>query len=516
MSLPTRTLCLIALLVTACGGGGRGTAGNQPSGPAVLRSIDFTPANVSLRVGTMLELKATGHYSDGTSHTMSPETWNSSQKTVASVDELGVVSGFTAGTVTITGTRDNISGTIKVTVLPGNASVEYLYSFGGFDNPSDAGQPNGPLLQASDGNFYGTTRGGGTNTCSIYACGAIFKITPTGSETVLHSFGASASDGHFPTSSLMQAADGTLYGTTARGGDYDSGTVFKITPDGTYSVLYSFGGTPADGTVPIGALIQGSDGNLYGTTSTGGTNFCPQPPVAANNCGTFFKLTPGGVETVLYSFGATATDGFEPGAALLQASDGNFYGTTSVGGTYNGGTVFKLTPSGTETVLYSFGAAPVLGSAPQGVAPQGPLIEDQSGNFLGTTVAGGKLGCDTGCGTVFRITPDGSLSTLYSFAGASTGDGYGPAPFLIQGNDGNFYGTTISGGAFGGDLVGTAFRLTPEGTETVLYSFGPLNQNPSDPGAGLIQANDGAFYGAAFYSYFDEGAGTVFKLVTTP
>jgi uncharacterized repeat protein (TIGR03803 family) len=308
------------------------------------------------------------------------------------------------------------------------------------------------------------------------------------------------------------------------GGAHGAGTVFKITADGVETVLYSFGASPSDGAVPA-ALIQGRDGNFYGTTASGGANYCDVIPGTGNNCGTVFEITPAGVETVLHSFGASASDGIEPMAPLVQASDGNFYGTTVGGGVYTtgvagAGTVFKITPDGVETVMYSFGGAPSNGSAPQGSTPQGPLIQASDGNLYGTTVEGGNYACRYGCGTVFRIDLNGTLSTLYSFAGYSfvgnsPSDGYGPAPFLIQGSDGNFYGTTISGGAFGPDLNGTAFRITPAGTETMLYSFGPLGTNPSDPGAGLIQASDGAFYGVTSYSRPGAGTGTVFKLLTT-
>jgi uncharacterized repeat protein (TIGR03803 family) len=325
------------------------------------------------------------------------------------------------------------------------------------------------------------------------------------------------SDGFRPNAPLIQASDGNFYGTTAEGGTYGGGTVFKMTPGGVETVMYSFGASISDGVVPA-ALIQGQDGNFYGTTAQGGANYCAAIPGTGNNCGTVFKITPAGVETVLYSFGASAADGFEPFAPLVQASDGNFYGTTSSGGAYGGGTVFRITPSGVETVLYSFGASPSNGSPPQGFIPQGALIQASDGNLYGTTAEGGSVSgvyCQYGCGTVFRISLDGVQSVLYSFAGYSASDGDGPAPFLIQGSDGNFYGTTRSGGAFGGDLNGTAFRITPAGVETVLYSFGPFDTNPSDPGAGVVQGSDGAFYGVTTDSAGpNAGSGTVFKLTT--
>jgi uncharacterized repeat protein (TIGR03803 family) len=332
---------------------------------------------------------------------------------------------------------------------------------------------------------------------------------------VLYAFGASATDGFDPTAPLIQVGDGSFYGTTSSGGVYGAGTVFKITPAGTETILYSFGASPADGAVPS-ALIQGKDGNFYGTTSSGGGNYCNVIPGSGNNCGTVFKITPGGVETVLYSFGASASDGVEPIAPLLQASDGNFYGTTSGGGVNGLGTVFKITPAGMETVLYAFGANPINGAAPQGANPQGPLIQATDGNLYGTTVGGGNSNCLYGCGTVFKITVAGALTTLYSFTGIQGSDGDGPAPFLIQGSDGNFYGTSYSGGSYGGSLDGIAFQMTPNGTETVLYSFGPLDTNPSSPNAGVIQSRDGAFYGITAYAKLGSGAGTVFRLTMAP
>jgi uncharacterized repeat protein (TIGR03803 family) len=512
----TGALAWALLSIAACGGGGGGTTpgGNNCTGVpglhATLQSIDVTPPNPSVAVGKTLALIAVGHYSDASCAEDPNVTWSSATTSVATIDN-GLLSALATGSAAITATDNNVAGSTTVTVTPGPGAVSYLFSFGSM--AGSGGQPNGPLLQASDGNFYGTTAVGSGNICDgLQAfCGVLFKMTPAGAETVLYNFGASATDGYRPSAPLIQTSDGNFYGTTAEGGTFAGGTVFKMTPAGVETVLYSFGASLSDGTVPA-ALIQGQDGNFYGTTAQGGANNCASIPGTGNNCGTVFKITPAGVETVLYSFGGSATDGFEPLAPLVQASDGNFYGTTSSGGVYGGGTVFRITPGGAETVLYSFGASPSNGSPPQGFIPQGALIQASDGSLYGTTAEGGSVSsCQYGCGTVFRITLDGTESVLYSFAGYSASDGYGPAPFLIQGSDGNFYGTTRSGGAFGGDLNGTAFRITPSGVETVLYSFGPLNTNPSDPAAGVIQGSDGAFYGVTIEGN-TAGSGTVFKL----
>lgn len=206
-------------------------------------------------------------------------------------------------------------------------------------------------------------------------------------------------------------------------------------------------------------------------------------------------------------------------ASLVQASDGNLYGTTGSGGAYacttsngthNCGTLFRTTLSGTTTVLYSFGH-----SLSDAIGPMGALIQGTDGALYGTTASGGGGLCSGlfGCGTVFRSTLAGDLSIVYSFALNSTQDGYGPSQYLIQAKDGNFYGTTSSGGANLSDLNGTAFKLTPGGVLTTLYSFGPLDTNPSDPIGGLIEASDGALYGVTAYSGAFSGIGTVFKLV---
>jgi uncharacterized repeat protein (TIGR03803 family) len=341
-----------------------------------------------------------------------------------------------------------------------------VYSF----NTGPEGQNPVGLIQGGDGNFYGITSKGGTSNL-----GTVFEITSAGVETVLHSFVGGATDGSLPAGALIQGSDGNFYGTTSNGGTNGYGTVFRITPAGIETVLYSFAGGTTDGISPSAALIQGSDGNFYGTTQAGGTS----------NSGTVFKITPLGVETVLHFFAGGTTDGGFPIAALIQGGDGNFYGTTSGSGA---GTVFKITPSGVETVLHTFAGAPTDGSTPAAA-----LVLGSDGNFYGTTAGGGT----SNTGTVFKITPGGVATVLHSFAGG-TADGSRPNTALIQGNDGNFYGTSAYGG-IGGDVSmgssgnGTVFRITSAGVETMLYSFagGTDGSNPS----ALILGADGIFYG---------------------
>jgi uncharacterized repeat protein (TIGR03803 family) len=349
---------------------------------------------------------------------------------------------------------------VAVACAPGTESV--LYSFGATVvdaiNPLYAG-----LLLASDGNFYGMA-GGGTNNK-----GALFKITPAGDETVLWSFGA-GTDGQSPTGGLIQASDGNFYGMTNAGGANAAGTVFKITPAGAETVLWSFG-AGTDGSSPYGNLVQGSDGNFYGTTESGGANA---------NDGTVFKITPAGVETVLHSF-AGGSDGNYPYGSLIQGSDGNFYGMTANGGTNGAGTVFKITPAGAETVLWSFAG----GS--DGNYPQGSLIQGSDGNFYGMTDFGGT----NGDGTVFKLTPAGVETVLWSFGSGS--DGQIPYGSLVQGSDGNFYGMTNGGG----DNAGTIFQITPSGSETVLWSFG-TGTDGNYPYGDLIFGPDGTLYGLTY------------------
>lgn len=352
-----------------------------------------------------------------------------------------------------------------------------LYSFAG--GAADGGEPLGGLVQGSDGNFYGTTCGGGPA-----RAGVVFKITPSGVETILHTFGGS--DGICPSAALVQGKDGNFYGTTSYGAANSNGTVFKISPEGSETLLYAFNGGPADASESVAALIQGTDGNFYGTSEMGGTF----------GAGTVFKITPSGAETVLYSF-TNGSDAGQPVSALVQGKDGNFYGTAM--GSLSSGTVFKITPAGAETTLYAF-----TGGA-DGGHPQSSLIQGNEGNFYGTTQYGGA----GNSGTVYMITAAGAESVLHSFgsvAAGTTANGLQPEAALVQTKDGSFYGTASLGGLMS---AGTAFQLTSAGTYTVIYQFdsGPEGEQP----AGLIQASDGNFYGTTTFGG-NSGYGTVFKM----
>jgi uncharacterized repeat protein (TIGR03803 family) len=375
---------------------------------------------------------------------------------------------------------------------------------------------NAPLAQGLDGNFYGTTNAGGGSGCGDYGCGTVFKITPSGILATLYKFCSqtNCADGDAPYAGLVLASDGNFYGTTEGGGvrGLYGGTVFRITPAGELTTIYKFCSLANcnDGWGPLAGLVQGTDGDLYGTASHAGPN----------GGGTVFKITPEGTLTTLYSFCAQAdcSDGNGPAAVLVQGTDGNFYGTTEVGGTLGNGTVFKITPEGSLTTLYRF-------TGSDGSEPAGGLIQARDGNFYGLTGSGGIYGR----GTVFKITSEGRLTTLYSFCRKpNCTDGLGPQyTQLIQAIDGNFYGTTFQGGTHNSSLClgggcGTVFEITPTGTLTTLttlYSFCALADCADGflPNAGLVQATDGKIYGTTFGNLFTpsctgSGCGTVFRL----
>ncbi len=354
---------------------------------------------------------------------------------------------------------------------------------------------NGPsLVQGADGNFYGVARVGGAN-----QGGTVFKLTSGGTLTALYSFCVQpkCADGVFPRS-LTLGSDGNFYGTSGNGGAGGTqGTIFKITPTGTLTTLHIFNIT--DGQGPSG-LVQAADGNFYGTTRLGGTF----------HGGTFFKITPGGALTTLYNFGEFKTEGTSVSAPLVQGKDGNFYGTASEGGAQSLGTVFKITPEGTLTTLHTFGSTPS-----DGWYPYGGLILATDGNFYGTTSAANGV---LAGGTVFKIDSLGTLTTLHNFPfQASANDGSGPVASLLEASDGNFYGTTSNGGP---SNQGTIFEITPSGVFTLLYSFsspGFSSPDGKSPDGGLIQGTDGNLYGTTSAGGSGLG-GTIFRyqLMTIP
>ena len=368
----------------------------------------------------------------------------------------------------------------------GPLSYELLYSFRAHGKRPDGNQPSAGLVEVN-GTLYGTTYKGGA-----HGDGTVFSITTGGTEKVLYDF-AAGTDGDGPLAALVNVK-GTLYGTTWYGGKYKEGTVFSVSTAGTEHVLHSFaGGT--DGAGPVAGLIDVS-GTLYGTTEAGGGVGCD-----GYGCGTVFSITASGKETVLHSFGGAGSgDGAEPSAGLVNVN-GTLYGTTYSGnasGVY--GTVFAITPSGKETVLHGF-----KGSPSDGAEPWAGLV-NVNGTLYGTTSVGGANSCQSsnqGCGTVFSITPSGTENVLYSFKGG-TSDGGVPRASLLNVN-GTIYGTTYYGGENGG---GTVFSITSSGGETVIHNFAA--RDGGEPQADLINVN-GTLYGTTTYGG-RANRGTVFSL----
>jgi len=300
-----------------------------------------------------------------------------------------------------------------------------------------------------------------------------------------YTFKCDATSGAYPEGNLIADKAGNLYGATyAAGAGF--GTVFRLTRHGALTVLYTFQGKyHGDGANPAAGLITDKAGNFYGTTFEGGTD----------NDGTVFELTPSGTETVLHSF-TGGSDGSNPLAGLIMDKKGNLYGTTTEGGPdgYSGGTVFEVTPSGIKTVLYTFTGGSDGGN------PIGGLLADGVGNLYGTASTGGS----DGNGTVYRIAPGGSETTLHTFTGGS--DGGSPRAALIADAAGNLYGTTYAGGSSG---YGVVFEITPNGTETVLHSF--IGSDGANPEADLILDGAGDFYSTT-YAGGTGDYGTIFKL----
>lgn len=353
-----------------------------------------------------------------------------------------LVQGFDGNfyvTTTFGGTHKDGS-VLKITP---SGTITVLYSFCSLTNCADGEDPFAGLTLGNDGNLYGVTAYGGSATCTTHTngCGTVFKLTPAGKLTTLHSF--SSSEGTTPEGPLTLASNGIFYGTTVGGGTTGNGTVFKITTKGTLTTLYNFCSLAscADGLWPFEAMVQGKDGNFYGTT--GGSD---------TYGGTVFKMTPSGTLTTLFTFcndtDFYCTDGAYP-AGLVQAANGNFYGTTFDGGTIGGGLVFQITSKGALTVLHTF-----EDTGTDGMQPRDALTLGTDGNFYGTTIGGGL----TGSGTLFEVSSSGVFTNLYSLfcETGSCSDGSAPNGSLIQGTDGTFYGTAGQGGNLG---YGTFFNL---------------------------------------------------------
>jgi len=355
-----------------------------------------------------------------------------------------------------------------------------LYSFSG----QDGANPYAGLVQGRDGNFYGTTIGGGAQ-----GSGNFFRVTPDGNLTPLYDFCSQAqcTDGQFPNTSLLQGADGNFYGTTQSGGANNGfGTVFKITPYGKLTILHSFNGV--DGASPYGSMVLAVNGDFYGTSNQGGPH----------GAGTVFRISPNGNFINLYNFCSQngCSDGGNPIGPLIQATDGSIYGTAHTGRNsackQGCGTVFKITAAGALTTVHTFDGT-------DGEYPSGGVVQSAPATFAGTTSAGGP----NHWGTIFRLTSSGKMTVLHNFNGDDGSNSNG----LCLGSDGNFYGTTSTGGS--SKTYGNIFEVTANGVFSVLHQFeGPDGKNPD---AGLIQGTNGTLFGTTYFGGTDDD-GTLFTL----
>jgi uncharacterized repeat protein (TIGR03803 family) len=437
-------------------------------------------------------------------------------------DSAGNLYGTTAGG------GEGERGVVYKLDTAGHQTVLYTFTGG-----ADGGYPNSVILDSA-GNLYGTTVAGGDVSpgyCSS-GCGVVFMVNPAGQETVLYSF-TGAYDGGYPYAGVVRDSAGNLYGTTAGGGEGEWGVVYKLDTEGQETVLWVFNGYDAVGAIPYAGVILDSAGNLYGTTAGGGLY----------SWGVVFKLDPAGDETVLYSF-SNGSDGGGPEAGVILDSEGNLYGTTEEGGTATLGVVYKLDSANQETVLYSFqgatgGSFPNAGvirdlagnlygttefggpdnagvvyrmnadgqetvlynftGGADGGHPEAGVIRDSAGNLYGTTTEGGS-----GYGVVYKLDASGQETVLYKFMDQL--DGGRPYAGVIRDSAGNLYGTTVEGGSF---LSGVVYKLNTTGQETVLYSF-TGGTDGSGPDAGLVLDSAGNLYGTT--SYGGAGYGVVFKV----
>jgi uncharacterized repeat protein (TIGR03803 family) len=389
--------------------------------------------------------------------------------------------------------------TLLLAIIAPAASAQKLKTLVSFDKTNGSG-PNS-LILAKDGDFYGVTSDGGAN--GDY--GTVFSLTKKGKLTTIYSFCklTKCSDGLAPVG-VTQGTDGNFYGTTLAGGKHvEDGTVFKLTSSGELSTLYNFCSLKncADGANPYAGLVQASNGDFYGTTAAGG----------AHNDGTVFQITPSGVLTTIYNFCSQddCADGSTPRAPLIQASDGNLYGSTYMGGVSSGstepGTLFRITTAGVLTTLYTFCSET---NCIDGVEPLTPLVQGPNDLLYGST----PLSNIYGGGTIFSLSLDGAFHVLYTFcSGTSCPNGNFPDGGLVPGTNGNLYGTAESGGTSSAcsDGCGTIFEVTPDGNLTTQISFDSTDGNLPQ---GAMVLSKGTFYGTTATGGANDD-GTVFSFI---
>jgi len=390
-----------------------------------------------------------------------------------------------------------------------------LYSFTG---GADGAEPLSGLIMDSAGSLYGTTAAGGIFHNQTVA-GVVFELDATDVETVLGTFSGVNGQGAGPLGTLVRDSSGNLYGTTFSGGYQNrTGTAFKVFPSGGKIGMHIFGKVGGDGMNPSAGLVLDKKGNLYGTTTAGGST----------GYGVVYRLhITSRKETILHTFTGKRGDGIDGFGPLIRDGAGNLYGTTFQGGTYGGacgsfpggcGIVFKMSPAGKEKVLYRFTGGT------DGANPEAGLVRDAAGNLYGTTTYGGGGACQngsfTGCGTVFKVDKTGKETVLYRFTGGT--DGANPFAGLVRDSAGNLYGTTYQGGNTGCQSqmggCGTVFKVDTTGKEIVLYSF-TGGTDGETPFAGLLLDAAGNLYGTTAAGgtknknvCASSGCGTVFKL----
>jgi len=365
----------------------------------------------------------------------------------------------------------------------GIASAQTFTKLVDFTSVNGADPFHTSLIQGLDGNLYGTTAYGGKFSCPPNGgCGTVFSLTEDGKIT--RDFSFNEIDGAYPFGGLIQTSNGAIFGTTSSGGlRGQGGSIFEFTPSGKLVTIYNFCSQTgcADGDAPSASLLHARDGNFYGATCEGG----------AFDNGTIFKVSPSGVFTSLHSFNGLG-DGSCPYGPLMQATNGQIYGTTSGGGSTQYGTIFSLAASGTVKTVYAFAGPPF-----DGAYPHGGVVQATDGSLYGTTLLGGSCPAapQAGCGTIFKIGAGGIFTLAYNFCanGNPCYDGQSPADGLTLGSDGNLYGTT----AFGGGVAnaGTIFSITPDGALVTLHAVISPLQEGKFPFTTMVQATNGKFYG---------------------